>query len=147
MVLFLWSAIVASRLILISLSLIRYPDKIPPEKITPGKISLNAVEREPVETRVLNPNASYKPKQRSYRKTNLKKKFWCQIVLAPKCPAPKCPAPKRRRRIGGAETAAPKRTRPQRGISERKDRLRNMHGSTSRFSLEGWIWAWYGITE
>ena len=38
---------------------------------------MNAVEREPVETRVLNPNASevsYKPKQRSYRKTNLKKK-------------------------------------------------------------------------
>ena len=34
----------------------------------------NAVEREPVPTRVLNPNASkasYKPKQRSYRKTNL----------------------------------------------------------------------------
>ena len=41
-----------------------YPDKIP----------LNAVEREPVETRVLNPNASeasYKPKQRSCRKTKL----------------------------------------------------------------------------
>ena len=72
MVLFLWSAIVASRLILISLSLIRYPDKIPPEKITPGKISLNAVEREPVPTRVLNPNASYKPKQRSYRKMEAK---------------------------------------------------------------------------
>ena len=38
--------------------------------------SLNAVEREPVLTRVLNPNASeasYKPKQRSYRKTKLKK--------------------------------------------------------------------------
>ena len=37
-----------------------YPEKIPPKK------SLNAVEREPVETRVLNPNASeasYKPKQ------------------------------------------------------------------------------------
>ena len=36
--------------------------------------SLNAVEREPVPTRVLNPNASeasYKPKQRSYRKTKL----------------------------------------------------------------------------
>ena len=42
-----------------------YPEKIPPKK------SLNAVEREPVETRVLNPNeseASYKPKQRSYKK-------------------------------------------------------------------------------
>ena len=34
--------------------------------------SLNAVDREPVPTRVLNPNASeasYKPTQRSYRKT------------------------------------------------------------------------------
>ena len=42
-----------------------YPDKIPSEK-SPEIISLNAVEREPVETRVLNPNASeasYKPKQ------------------------------------------------------------------------------------
>ena len=61
---------------------------------------MNAVEREPVETRVLNPTASeasYKPKQRSCRTTNLKKK-----VLAPK----------RRRRIDGAESAAPKRTRP-----------------------------------
>ena len=38
--------------------------------------SLNAVEREPFPTRVLNPNASeasYKPKQRNYRKTKLKK--------------------------------------------------------------------------
>ena len=36
---------------------------------------MNAVEPEPVETRVLNPNAGearHKPKQRSYRKTNLK---------------------------------------------------------------------------
>ena len=36
--------------------------------------SFNAVEREPVPTRVLNPNASevsYKPKHRSYRKTKL----------------------------------------------------------------------------
>ena len=41
---------------------------------------MNAVERETVETRVLNPNASYKQKQCSYRKTNLKKKFWRQIV-------------------------------------------------------------------
>ena len=75
---------------------------------------MNAVEREPVETRVLNPTASeasYKPK-RSYRKTNPKKKFWCRMVPAPKCPAPKCPAPKRRRQIGRAESAAPKRTRP-----------------------------------
>ena len=39
---------------------------------------MNAVEREPVETRVLNPNASeasYKPKQRSYRKRKLKKNY------------------------------------------------------------------------
>ena len=39
--------------------------------------SLNAVEREPVPTGYLNPyarEASYKPKQRSYRKTKLKKK-------------------------------------------------------------------------
>ena len=52
---------------------------------------LNAVEREPVETRALNPTASeasYKPKQRSYRTKNLRKKV----------PAPKCPAPQRRRR-------------------------------------------------
>ena len=38
---------------------------------------MNAVERGPVETRVLNPTASeanYKPKQRSYRKTNIRKK-------------------------------------------------------------------------
>ena len=64
-----------------------------PRKKSPRKIPLNAVEREPVETRVLNPNASkasYKPKkitflgriyrggvylepkQHSYRKTKLK---------------------------------------------------------------------------
>ena len=45
---------------------------------------MNAVEREPVETRVLNPTASeasYKPKKRSYRTTNLKKK-----VLVPNSP-------------------------------------------------------------
>ena len=38
--------------------------------------SLNDVEREPVQTKVLNPTASeasYKPKQRSYGKTKLKK--------------------------------------------------------------------------
>ena len=49
--------------------LARYPEKNPPEKIP-----LNGVECEPVPTRVLNPNAieaSYKPKQRSYRKTKL----------------------------------------------------------------------------
>ena len=58
---------------------------------------MNAVEREPIPIRVLNPNvskASYKPKQHSYRKTNLKKKVLAPIVPAPKCPAPKA-APKR----------------------------------------------------
>merc|ERR1719154_760440 len=47
-----------------------------PTKNNESGNSLNAVEREPVPTRVLNPNvseASYKPKQRSYRKTKLKK--------------------------------------------------------------------------
>ena len=42
-----------------------------------GRQFLNAVDREPVETRVLNPTASeasYKPKQRSYR--NVLKPFW-----------------------------------------------------------------------
>ena len=51
----------------------QYPDKIPPEKIpleknSPENIPFNAVEREPVPTRVLNHNvseASYKLKQRS----------------------------------------------------------------------------------
>ena len=40
----------------------------------PRKTNLNTVEREPVPTRVLNTNASeasYKPIQRSYRKTKL----------------------------------------------------------------------------
>ena len=99
---------------------------------------MNAVEREPVPTRVLNPNASeasYKPKQRSYRKTNIKKKFWRRMVPAPKCPAPKCPAPKRRRRIGDAESAAPKRTRPQNIIYKiitRKKKITNIrYGSGS----------------
>ena len=44
---------------------------VPPmEKNTEAGNSFNAVEREPVPTRFLNPNASeasYKPKQRSYR--------------------------------------------------------------------------------
>ena len=62
---------------------------------------MNAVEREPIETRVLNPTASeanYKPKQRSYRKMNLKKKV----------PAPNSPGAE----MSSAELAAPKRTRP-----------------------------------
>ena len=77
---------------------------------------MNAVEREPVETRVLNPTASeasYKPKQCRYRTTNLKKK-----VLAPNSPGAEMSGAElssaetavlnRRRRIGSAETAAPK---------------------------------------
>ena len=54
--------------------------KSPPTKICTEKIPLNAVEREPVETRVLNPNASYKPKQRSYRKTKLII-FFSRVIL------------------------------------------------------------------
>ena len=67
---------------------------------------MNAAEREPVETRVLNPiasEASYKPKQRSYRKTNLKKK-----VLAPNGPGAEMSVSE----MSSAEKAAPKRTRP-----------------------------------
>ena len=57
---------------------IKSPRKKSPWKKSPWKKSLwiYTVEREPVQTRVLNPNASkasYKPKQRSYRKTKLKK--------------------------------------------------------------------------
>ena len=72
---------------------------------------MNAVEREPVETRVLNPTASeasYKPKQRSYRKTNLKKK-----VLAPDSPGTQMSGAK----MSSAQTAAPKRTDPKIRIS------------------------------
>ena len=46
------------------------------EKNNEARYSLNAVEREPVSSRVLNLNASeasYKPKQRSYRKKKQKK--------------------------------------------------------------------------
>ena len=66
---------------------------------------MNAVEREPVETRVLNPTASeesYKPKQCSYRKTNPKKK-----VLAPDRPVAEMSGPE----MSSAETAAPNRRR------------------------------------
>ena len=48
------------------------------EKNNEADNSLNAFEREPVPTRVLNPNASeasYKPKQRSYGKTKRKKNY------------------------------------------------------------------------
>ena len=73
---------------------------------------MNVVEREPVPTRVVNPNAneaSYTPKQRSYRKTNLKKE-----VLQPDSPgaemsgaelsSAETATPNQRYRIGGAET-------------------------------------------
>ena len=59
---------------------------------------MNAVEHEPVETRVLNPTASeasHNRKQRSYRKMNLKKK-----VLAPNGPGTE---------MSSAEMAAPNR--------------------------------------
>ena len=68
---------------------------------------MNAVEREPVETRVLNPTASeasYKPKQRSYRTSNLKKQ-----VLAPNSPGAEMSGAE----VSSAVTAAPKRTRPE----------------------------------
>ena len=45
----------------------RYPDKIPPGKIPTKKIPLNAVDRKPVPTRVLNPNAS----EASYNRNNV----------------------------------------------------------------------------
>ena len=64
---------------------------------------MNAVEREPVETRVLNATASeasYKPKQRSYRTTNLKKLNSPGAEMS----SAEMVAPKRRRRISGAET-------------------------------------------
>ena len=67
---------------------------------------MNDVEHEPVETRVFNPTvseATYKPKQRSYRKTNLKKK-----VMSPDSPGAELSGAE----ISSAESAAPKRTRP-----------------------------------
>ena len=66
---------------------------------------MNAVERETVETRVLNPTASeasYKPKQRSYRTTNLKKK-----VLAPNSSGAEMYGAE----MSSAETAVPNRRR------------------------------------
>ena len=71
---------------------------------------MNAVEREPVETRVLKPTvseASYKPKQRSYKTTNLKKK-----VLAPNSPGAELSGAEMSSAETGAESAAPKRTLP-----------------------------------
>jgi len=71
-----------------------------------GRQLWNAVEREPVETRVLNPTtseASYKPKKRSYRTTNLKKE-----VLAQNSPGAEMSSAE----LSSAETAGPKRTRP-----------------------------------
>ena len=62
---------------------IKSPRQKSPRKKTAEKIRLNAVEREPVEPRVLNPNASeasYKPKQRSYKKTKLRIFFFWGIL-------------------------------------------------------------------
>ena len=71
---------------------------------------MNAVEREPVETRVLNPTASeasYKPKQRSCRTTNLKKK-----VLPPNSPGVEMSGVEMSgAELSSAETAAPNRRR------------------------------------
>ena len=53
---------------------------------SPRKIPLNAIECEPVPTRVLNPNASeasYKLKQRSYRKTKLQFFFRGDFIREP----------------------------------------------------------------
>ena len=71
--------------------------KSPPNKIPREKIPLNAVEHGPVTTRVLNPNASeasYKPKQRSYRKTKHKKKPGARLSMRPNVQRPN----------GGAQT-------------------------------------------
>ena len=64
---------------------------------------MNAVEREPVPTRIVNLNASYKPKQRSYRKTKLKKN------LPPDSPGAQ---------MFDAQTAVPKRCRPNGGAQK-----------------------------
>ena len=59
-----------------AIEVIKSPRKKSPRKKSTQKIPLNAVERKPVPTRVHNPNASeasYKSKQRSYRKMKLKK--------------------------------------------------------------------------
>ena len=64
---------------------------------------MNVVEREPVETRVINPTASersYKPKQRSCRTTNLQKK-----VPAPNSPGAEMSGAE----MSSAESAAPSR--------------------------------------
>ena len=81
---------------------------------------MNAVEREPVPTGVLNPNASeasYEPKRRSYRRTDRKKK-----VLAPDSPgaemsSTKTAAPNRRRRVSGAETYPTRISMPNLNVS------------------------------
>ena len=71
---------------------------------------MNAVEREPVETRVLNPTASeasYKPKHHSFRTMDLKKK-----VLAPNSPGAEMSGAE----LSSAETAAP--NRPRRNVPD-----------------------------
>ena len=67
------------------------------QKTTEAGNSFNAVEREPV----LNPTASevnYKPKHRSCRKTNLKKKVLALDSLGAKMSSAETAAPNRRRR-------------------------------------------------
>ena len=69
---------------------------------------MNAVERKPVPTRVLNPNASeesYKLKQRSYRKTKLKKKKnLAPDITGALMSSVQTAAPNWRRPIDGAQT-------------------------------------------
>ena len=63
---------------------IKSPRQKTPWKKFPRKNSWNAVEREPVETRVLNLNASeasYKPEQRNYRKTKLKTNIFLFLLF------------------------------------------------------------------
>ena len=78
--------------------------------------SLNAVEREPVPTRVLNPNASeasYKPKQRSYRKTKLKNPAIVRRrVLVPDSPGTQISGAQ----MSSAQTTAPNQRHPNRGV-------------------------------
>ena len=76
---------------------------------------MNAVERKPVPIRVLNPNASeasYKPKQRSYRKTKLKKtEIVRRRVLVPDSPGAQMSGAQ----MSSAQTAAPNRRRSNGG--------------------------------
>ena len=106
---------------------------------------MNAVEREPVPTRVLNPNASevrYKPKQCSFRKNEAKKKTWRPLVQAPKCPAPnggtKSAAPKRWRPNGGVQTVAPKRWCPTGGAQMVASKRWHPNGGAQTVAPKRW---------